>query len=260
MGIQLAHAGRKGSTTLPTDDHPIATTAEGGWQTVSASPIAYNAMPAPRALSIEQIHELMQSFVAAAKRAVKAGFDLVEIHAAHGYLFHQFYSPLTNVRTDEYGGSFENRIKFLLETVQAVRTAIPDSMPLFVRLSASDWIEDGGWNIIDSIELAKQLKELGVDLIDTSSAGNIHEQKITVGPGFQVPFANAIKHEAGIPTSAVGLITTPAQAQHIIETEEADAVFMAREMIRNPRWPLHAAQELGVSIEWPVQFERGKTK
>jgi 2,4-dienoyl-CoA reductase-like NADH-dependent reductase (Old Yellow Enzyme family) len=217
-------------------------------------------MPAPRALSIAEIHELTQSFVAAAKRAVKAGFDLVEIHAAHGYLFHQFYSPLTNVRTDEYGGSFENRIKFLLETVQAVRTAIPDSMPLFVRLSASDWIEDGGWNIIDSIELAKQLKELGVDLIDTSSAGNIHEQKITVGPGFQVPFANAIKHEAGIPTSAVGLITTPAQAQHIIETEEADAVFMAREMIRNPRWPLHAAQELGVSIEWPVQYERGKTK
>ena len=260
VGIQLAHAGRKGSTTLPTDDHPIATSAEGGWQTVSASPIAYNAMPAPRALSIAEIHELTQSFVAAAKRAVKAGFDLVEIHAAHGYLFHQFYSPLTNVRTDEYGGSFENRIKFLFETVQAVRTAIPDSMPLFVRLSASDWIEDGGWNIIDSIELAKQLKELGVDLIDTSSAGNIHEQKITVGPGFQVPFANAIKHEAGIPTSAVGLITTPAQAQHIIETEEADAVFMAREMIRNPRWPLHAAQELGVSIEWPVQYERGKTK
>ena len=260
VGIQLAHAGRKGSTTLPTDDHPIAATNEGGWQTVSASAIAYNAMPEPRALTVDEIHSLSKSFVDAALRAVKAGFDLVEIHAAHGYLFHQFYSPLTNKRGDEYGGSFENRVRFLLETTKAVRTAIPQEMPLFVRLSASDWIEDGGWNIIDSIELAKQLKELGVDLIDVSSAGNLHEQKITAGPGFQVPFANAIKHEAQIPTSAVGLITGAHQAQHIIETNEADAVFMAREMIRNPRWPLQAAEELGVVVDWPEQYFRGKTK
>ncbi len=259
VGIQLAHAGRKGSTALPWADHAMATQEEGAWQTVSASAIAYNTMPVPRALTVEEIGLLVESFVAAANRAVKAGFDVIEIHAAHGYLFHQFYSPLTNKRTDEYGGSFENRIKFLLETTKAVRNAIPQTTPLFVRISASDWVEDGGWNIIDSIELSKQLKELGVDLIDTSSAGNVHEQKIKAGPGFQVPFANAIKHEAQIPTSAVGLITTPAQAQHIIETNEADAVFMAREMIRNPRWPLYAAEELGVSVEWPLQLERGKT-
>ncbi len=260
VGIQLAHAGRKGSTTVPTDDHPIASSSEGGWQTVSASPIAYNEMPVPRELTIDEIHALTQSFVDAALRCVKAGFDLVEIHAAHGYLFHQFYSPLTNRRSDEYGGSFENRIKFLLETTKAIRAAIPQAMPLFVRLSASDWVEDGGWNIIDSIELAKQLKELGVDLIDVSSAGNVHAQKIVAGPGFQVPFAHAIKNEVQIPTSAVGLITDAHQAQHIIETNEADAVFMAREMIRNPRWPLYAAEELGVSVEWPEQYLRGKTK
>jgi len=185
-------------------------------------------------------------------------FDVLEIHAAHGYLFHQFYSPLSNQRSDEYGGSFENRIRFLLETTKAIRAAIPTDTVLFVRISASDWVE-GGWNIIDAVELSKELKELGVDLIDASSAGNSPDQKIKVEPGFQVPFATAIRTEAGIPTSAVGLITTPEQAQHIVESNEADAIFLAREMIRNPRWALSAAEKLGIKIKWPAPLVRGQT-
>jgi 2,4-dienoyl-CoA reductase-like NADH-dependent reductase (Old Yellow Enzyme family) len=258
IGIQLAHAGRKASTMRPWDDHPIASFEEGGWQPVSASPIAYNTMPTPRELTVAEINQLIKDFAQAADRSVKAGFDVIEIHAAHGYLFHQFYSPLTNLRTDQYGGSFENRIKFLLETTKAVREIIPTTTPLFVRISATDWIDDAGWNIIDSVELSKHLKAVGVDLIDVSSGGNIHEQKIKAGPGFQVPFANAIKHEAQIPTTAVGLITEAAQAQHIIETSEADAVFLARAMIRNPRWALAASEALGVKIAWPAQFDRGR--
>jgi 2,4-dienoyl-CoA reductase-like NADH-dependent reductase (Old Yellow Enzyme family) len=258
IGIQLAHAGRKGATMRPWDDHRMATLEEGGWQSVSSSAIAFHGYPEPRALTIDEIHQLTHDFVAAAKRAVEVGFDVIEIHAAHGYLMHQFYSPLANTRSDEYGGSFENRVRFLLETVKAVRSAIPASTPLFVRISATDWVDDG-WNLVDSIELCSQLKALGVDLIDVSTGGNVHNAPIKATPGFQVPFAAAIRAEAAIMTAAVGLITEPEQAQYIIETGEADAVFLARAMIRNPRWALNAAEKLGVKITWPHQLERGQT-
>ena len=258
MGIQLAHAGRKASTMRPWDDHRMATTDEGGWQSVSSSAISFHGYPEPRALTVDEIHQLTHDYVAAAKRAVSVGFDVIEIHAAHGYLMHQFYSPLANTRTDEYGGSFENRVRFLLETVVAVRSAIPASTPLFVRISATDWV-DGGWNLVDSIELCTQLKALGVDLIDVSTGGNVHNAPIKATPGFQVPFAAAIRTEAAIMTAAVGLITEAEQAQYIIETGEADAVFLARAMIRNPRWALNAAEKLGVKIAWPHQLERGQT-
>jgi len=258
MGIQLAHAGRKGSTMRPWDDHRMATTDEGGWQSVSSSAIAFHGYPEPRALTVDEIHQLTHDYVAAAKRAIAVGFDVIEIHAAHGYLMHQFYSPLANTRTDEYGGGFDNRVRFLLETVRAVRSAIPASTPLFVRISATDWV-DGGWNLVDSIELCTQLKALGVNLIDVSTGGNVHNAPIKATPGFQVPFAAAIRTEAAIMTAAVGLITEAEQAQYIIETGEADAVFLARAMIRNPRWALNAAEKLGVKIAWPHQLERGQT-
>jgi 2,4-dienoyl-CoA reductase-like NADH-dependent reductase (Old Yellow Enzyme family) len=257
IGIQLAHAGRKAGTMLPWDDHRIATIAEGGWQAVSSSAIAFEGYAEPRALTIAEIHQLTQDFVDAAVRAVKIGFDVIELHAAHGYLFHQFYSPLANQRTDEYGGEFANRTRFLLETVAAVRKAIPTGTPLFVRISATDWVDDG-WNLIDSVELCVQLKALGVDLVDVSTGGNVHNAPIKATPGFQVPFATAIRAETGIMTTAVGLITEPEQADHIIQTGEADAVFMAREFLRNPRFPLHAAEKLGVTIKWPRPIERGK--
>ena len=258
MGIQLAHAGRKGSTMRPWDDQRMASAEEGGWQSVSSSAIAFHGYPEPRALTVDEIHQLTRDFAAAATRAIDVGFDVIEIHAAHGYLLHQFYSPLANTRTDEYGGSFENRVRFLLETAMAVRAAIPASTPLFVRISATDWVDDG-WNLVDSIELCTQLKALGVDLIDVSTGGNVHNAPIKATPGFQVPFAAAIRAEAKIMTGAVGLITEPEQAQYIIETGEADAVFLARAMIRNPRWALNAAEKLGVKIEWPHQLERGQT-
>ena len=185
------------------------------------------------------------------------GFDLVEIHAAHGYLIHQFLSPLSNIREDEYGGSFENRIRFLLEIIDEVRSAIPDSMPLFLRISASDWLE-GGWTIDDSVALAKIVKIRGVDLIDVSSGGTSSGAPVPVGPGYQVPFADQIRNQADIPTAAVGLITEPEQAEEIVSSGKADAVMMAREFLRNPRWPLFAAQKLGCEINWPVQLLRGK--
>jgi 2,4-dienoyl-CoA reductase-like NADH-dependent reductase (Old Yellow Enzyme family) len=257
IGIQLAHAGRKAGTMLPWDDHRIASKEEGGWQAVSSSAIAFEGYLEPRALTIAEIHQLTQEFVDAAVRSVKIGFDVIELHAAHGYLFHQFYSPLANQRTDEYGGEFANRTRFLLETVEAVRKAIPTGTPLFVRISATDWVDDG-WNLIDSVELCAQLKALGVDLVDVSTGGNVHNAPIKATPGFQVPFATAIRAETGIMTTAVGLITEPEQADHIIQTGEADAVFMAREFLRNPRFPLHAAQKLGVAIKWPRPIERGK--
>ena len=257
MGIQLAHAGRKASTMRPWDDHLIASPQEGGWQPISASPIAYPKYQTPHAISIAEIHQLIRDYQTAAKRAVNAGFDLIEIHAAHGYLIHQFYSPLTNQRTDDYGGSFENRIRLLLEITKAIREVIPQTMPLFVRISASDWVP-GGWDISDSIQLAQKLKPLGIDLIDVSSGGNSPDQKIELKPGYQVHFSEAIKSQADIPTVAVGLITEPEQAQEIIATHKADAVMLARAMLRNPRWPLHAATKLNYSLEWPVQLMRGK--
>jgi 2,4-dienoyl-CoA reductase-like NADH-dependent reductase (Old Yellow Enzyme family) len=258
IGIQLAHAGRKASTMKPWDDHLMASPAEGGWEAVSSSATAFEGYPVPRALTVAEIGGLVQSFADAAERAVKTGFDVIEIHAAHGYLLHQFYSPLMNHRTDEYGGSFENRIRFLLEVVRAVRKVIPEGTPLFVRISSSDWA-DGGWNLIDSVELAKELKPLGVDLIDASSGGATHNAKIDVKPGFQVPFATALRAEAGILTAAVGLITEPEQADHIVVSGEADAVFLGREMLRNPRWALYAAEKLGVTIKWPPNLNRART-
>ena len=258
MGIQLAHAGRKASTTKPGSDHLMATSAEGGWQSVAPSAIAFHGYAEPRELTIKEIKSLVAEFASAARRAVSVGFDVIEIHAAHGYLLHSFYSPLSNKRTDEYGGDFTGRTKFLLEVTQAIRDAIPEGVPLFVRISATDWVDDG-WNLVDSIELCSQLKSLGVDLIDVSTGGNVHNAPIKATPGFQVPFATAIRTESAIPTSAVGLITEPEQAEHILETNEADAIFLARAMLRNPRWALNAAEKLGVKINWPQQLERGRT-
>lgn len=257
IGIQLAHAGRKGGTTNPGSDHFMATPDEGGWEAVAPSAIAFEGYPTPRALTSAEIHQLVREFAVAAKRAMKAGFDLVEIHAAHGYLLHEFYSPLSNHRTDEYGGDFAGRTRFLKEVVTEVRAAIGENVPLFVRISASDWIE-GGWTIQDSVQLSNELVELGVDLIDVSSGGNVHNAKIAVGPGYQVAFSEAIKRGSRVKTSAVGMITDPVQANEIIESGQADAVMLAREMIRNPRWPLHAAHVLGAEIKWPTQLLRGK--
>lgn len=258
MGIQLAHAGRKASTMRPGSDHLMASKDEGGWQAVSPSPIAFHGYPEPRELTTLEIKLLVRDFAAAALRAVEVGFDVIEIHAAHGYLLHQFYSPLANTRDDEYGGDFEGRTKLLVEVAQAIREAIPQETPLFVRISATDWVDDG-WNIIDSIELSKILKVIGVDLIDVSTGGNLHDAPIEATPGFQVPFAAAIRNEAGIPTAAVGLITEPEQADHIILTGEADAVFLGKAMLRNPRWALSASEKLGVKIDWPRQFEWSRT-
>ena len=257
IGIQLAHAGRKAGTTLPGSDHTMATPEEGGWQAVAPSAIAFPGYPEPRELTRDEIKSLVHSFGNAAKNAVAAGFDLVEIHAAHGYLIHSFYSPLSNTRTDQYGGSYENRTRFLKEIVEEVRAAIPESMPLFVRISASDWT-DGGWTIEESIQLAPELTAMGVDLIDVSSGGNVSGAAITVGPGYQLHFADAIKNSGGATTSAVGMITQAEQAEEIIASGKADAVMMAREFLRNPRWPLAAAATLGQEVKWPKQIERGK--
>ena len=258
MGIQLAHAGRKASMMRPWDDHRMASAQDSGWQTVSSSSMPFEGHPAPRELSVDEIAILVSDFATAASRSVAVGFDVIEIHAAHGYLLHQFISPLMNQRTDKYGGSFENRTRFLMEVCVAVRKVIPESTPLFVRISATDWA-DGGWNLIDSVELCSALKSVGVDLIDVSSGGAIHNAKIDVKPGFQVPFATAIKTEAGILTAAVGLITEAKQAEHIVSTGEADAVFLARAMLRNPRWAMAAAEELGVRIDWPPSLNGART-
>jgi len=257
IGIQLAHAGRKGSAMPPGSDHPIASAAEGGWSTPAPSEIPFGKMPTPHAMSIEEIKNTVAAFGAAAKRAVEAGFDLVEIHAAHGYLIHQFLSPLSNARSDEYGGSFENRTRFLVQIVNAIRAVIPQSMPLFVRISASDWV-DGGWDLPQSIELARVLKHIGVDLIDVSSGALSDKQQIPVGPGYQVPFASAIKGEAEIPTSAVGMIHEAEFANEIVASGKADAVMAARTFLRNPRWALDVAHQLGADIHWVPQLKMGK--
>ncbi|MEI9906630.1 MAG: NADH:flavin oxidoreductase/NADH oxidase [Actinomycetota bacterium] len=257
IGIQLAHAGRKASTMRPWDDHLMASKEEGGWQSVSASEIAFHGMQTPHSLTENEINELGDAFVEAAKRAIRVGFDVIELHAAHGYLFHQFLSPLSNVRQDKYGGDFEGRSRFLREVTTKVRAAIPVGTPLFVRISATDWV-DGGWNIEESTKLAKELKALGVDLIDVSSGGLIHGAVIPVGPGYQAPFAQTIRSQTGILTSCVGLITNAHQANELIENGSGDAVMLARAMLRNPRWALEAAEELGVAANWPIQFERAR--
>jgi len=257
IGIQLAHAGRKGSTLAPWADRAHASLEEGGWQTVAPSAIAFAGYPEPRALEVDEIERLVEDFADGASRARAAGFDLVEIHAAHGYLLHQFLSPLSNHREDRYGGSFENRTRFLLEVVEAVRARL-DGAPLFVRVSATDWT-DGGWDLDQTITLARLLRAAGVDLVDVSSGGNVAGAHIPVGPGYQVPFAEGVRREADIVTSAVGLITEPAQAEAIIAEGRADAVMLARAYLRNPRWALNAAESLGEVIEWPVQLDRART-
>ncbi len=257
IGIQLAHAGRKGSRRLDWVGGN-AQPEEGGWQVVGPSANAYHGYPTARALAVHEIQATVQSFRDAARRAVAVGFDVLEIHAAHGYLLHQFLSPLSNERTDDYGGSFDNRVRLLLEVVQAVRSEMPAGMPLFVRISATDWA-DGGWDLDQSIKLAHLLKAAGVDLIDVSTAGLVHEQQVKVGPHFQVPFGTAIRNAVGIATSAVGLITDPQLANEVVERGEADAVMIARAALRNPRWPLFAAERLGHRIDLPQQLMRART-
>jgi 2,4-dienoyl-CoA reductase-like NADH-dependent reductase (Old Yellow Enzyme family) len=260
-GIQLAHAGRKASVRRPWDPPGVVPESEGGWARVDApSAIAFSKDTlVPHAMTEQEIAGVTARFVAATQRALAAGFHVIELHAAHGYLFHEFLSPLSNTRTDRYGGSFENRTRVLVETVNAVRRVWPESRPLFVRISASDYT-DGGWDLPQSIELARALKPLGVDLIDASSGGNVATATIPLGPGYQVPFAAAIKREAGILTGAVGLITEAAQADEVIRSGQADLVLLAREMLRDPYWPLRAARELGQGIGWPAQYLRAGPK
>ncbi|MCW3106919.1 MAG: namA [Segetibacter sp.] len=257
-GIQLAHAGRKASHTSPWKGGRMLSFEEGGWETLAPDAIPFREGERnPVALDKNGIEKVIADFRDATKRALQAGFKVIEIHGAHGYLLHEFFSPLSNQRKDEYGGSFENRIRILLEVVDAINEVWHEELPLFVRISASDWIE-GGWTIEESIQLANILKTKGVDLIDCSSGGNILHAKITVGPGYQVHFAEAIKKETGILTGAVGIITTPEQAEEIVASGKADVIIMARQLLRDPYFPLHAAKVLGVDVKWPVQYERAK--
>lgn len=255
--VQLAHAGRKASTSIPWQGNGKLEPTQGGWADVVApSPIAFSShYPEPRTLTVQDIQEIVQAFCRAAERALEAGFQVVEIHAAHGYLLHEFLSPLSNQRTDEYGGSFLNRIRFLQEVVVAVRGIWPAELPLFVRVSATDWVA-GGWDIEECTELARNLKIWGVDLVDVSTGGNVAQAKIPVGPGYQVPYAQKIRKGAAIATAAVGLITEAQQAQTILDRDEADMIFLARELLRNPYWPREAAKILEQKIEAPLQYQR----
>ncbi|MEE1946583.1 NADPH dehydrogenase NamA [Pedobacter sp. KR3-3] len=259
-GIQLAHAGRKASFDIPWQNPKQLDNAHGGWPTVAPSALPFNPTDkTPLALDFEGIAKVKADFKAATKRALQAGFQVVEIHAAHGYLLHQFLSPLSNHRNDEYGGSFKNRIRLLLEVVESVQETWPAENPLFVRISATDWVE-GGWNEEESVRLSALLKAKGVDVVDTSSGGLDLNQQIPVQPGYQVPFAKAIKQQTGITTGAVGLITEAQQAEAILQEGAADLIFLARELLRDPYFPLHAAFQLGVDVKWPSQYERAKTR
>jgi 2,4-dienoyl-CoA reductase-like NADH-dependent reductase (Old Yellow Enzyme family) len=255
-GMQLAHAGRKGSTRAPWETPGAVPISEGGWIPVAPSAIPFSESYAkPAALDENGIRAIVKAFADAARRALNAGFLVVEVHAAHGYLIHEFLSPLSNQRTDAYGGSFDNRARILREVVAAIRGVWPDHLPLFVRISATDWVE-GGWDLKQSIELAKQLRPLGADLIDCSSGGLVPDARIQVGPGYQVPFAEAIRREAGILTGTVGMITTAAQASEILRSGKADLIEMAREFLRQPYWPLQVAEEEKIRVSWPVQYLR----
>jgi len=257
-GIQLAHAGRKASTWRPWLGKQGSIPADqGGWKPWGPSKVAFDpkhTLPTP--LDAQQIKEVIEAFVAAAKRALTAGFKVAEIHAAHGYLLHQFLSPVSNQRQDEYGGSFENRIRLTLEVTEAVRAVWPQELPLFVRVSATDWVEDG-WNPDETVELAKRLKTLGVDLVDVSSGGTAANAEIPVGPGYQTAFAGRVREESGIATGTVGMITEPYQADTILRTGQADLILLARELLRDPYWPLHADDDLGGrQAVWPAQYQR----
>jgi 2,4-dienoyl-CoA reductase-like NADH-dependent reductase (Old Yellow Enzyme family) len=257
-GIQLAHAGRKASTFSPWKGSGQVSENEGGWKTFapSAVPFADN-YPVPKEMSKEDIRMVTEQFVNAAERSVKTGFEVIELHMAHGYLMHEFLSPKSNQRKDEYGGKLENRCRLSIEVAKAVREVIPGGMPLFVRISATDWIDDG-WDIEQSVQLCKWLKETGVDLIDCSSGGNINKALIPAGPGYQIPFSEKIKNEVGILTGGVGLITSPEQAEQIIKNGQSDLVELARQMLRDPYWPLHAAKQLNINVKWPNQYLRAK--
>ena len=255
-GIQLAHAGRKASMTVPFGGERLLTPEEGRWETVAPGAIPFSeTYSTPKALDEAEIAGIVSAFADAARRANTAGFDFVEIHAAHGYLLHEFLSPLSNQRTDQYGGSFQNRTRLPLEVTDAVRAAWPDHLPLLIRISATDWAE-GGWTPDESVQFARHLREHGVDLVDVSSGGLVPHAKIPAGPAFQVPFAERVRKEAGVPTAAVGLITEPQQANEIIAKGQADIVLLAREMLRDPYWPLHTAEALGETVSWPVQYLR----
>jgi 2,4-dienoyl-CoA reductase-like NADH-dependent reductase (Old Yellow Enzyme family) len=255
-GMQLAHAGRKGSTYRPwAGKTGSVAPGDGGWTPVAPSAVAFEGYAAPEALDEQGIRKVVQAYAAAARRAREAEFRVLEIHAAHGYLLHEFLSPLSNRRTDRYGGSFENRARLAREVVDAVRREWPDRLPLFIRLSVTDWVE-GGWDIEQSVELARQLRPLGVDLVDCSSGGLVAGAKIPAAPGYHVPFAERIRREAGVPTGVVGLITEAKQADEIIRGERADAVLLARQLLRDPYWPLHAAAELAQGVPWPAQYLR----
>ena len=258
-GIQLGHAGRKASTWRPWEGNGAVSPEHGGWEDVwapSAIPFAED-YPRPRPLTEQGIRGVIDAFRLAAGRALEAGFQVIEVHAAHGYLLHQFLSPLANQRTDRYGGSFENRVRFPLEVISAIREVWPERLPLLVRISATDWM-DGGWNIEESVEFARLLKDYGVDLVDCSSGGLVPGARIPVAPGYQVPFAERVRRDAGVLTAAVGLITEPEQADRIIRDGHADLVFLAREFLRQPHWPFLAAHRLGVDIAWPPQYERAR--
>jgi len=255
-GMQIAHAGRKASTAPPwTGGKPVSVEA-GGWQPVAPSALAFDSgYTVPHELSTGEIGEIVAAFRKSAERALAAGFEVLEIHAAHGYLLHQFLSPLSNTRTDEYGGEFENRVHIVKQVVRAVREIWPRRLPLFVRVSATDWTE-GGWDVAQTIDLARQLKPLGVDLMDVSSGGAVPGVTIPLGPGYQTGFAEAIRSEVGMATGAVGMISEAVQAETILATEQADLVFLARELLRDPYWPRRAAKALDVKIKAPVQYER----
>ena len=255
-GIQLAHAGRKASTAPPWSSPVTVAIADGGWTPVAACAVAYaDNYPQPEALDARGIEEVIEAFAAATRRSLECGFRVIEVHAAHGYLLHQFLSPLSNHRVDEWGGSFANRVRLTRAVVARVRSLMPDGLPLFVRISATDWV-DGGWDVEQSVELARLLREDGADLIDVSSGGLSPAQKIPVAPGYQVPFAARIRRESRIPTGAVGLITEPSQAQEILARGDADLVLLARELLRDPYWPVRAARELDSRIAAPQQYAR----
>ena len=254
--IQLAHAGRKGGIALGWQEQRSLRVEEGGWTAVAPSAISFGpGYDVPQALDEGGIRVVVEQFAAATRRAREAGFSIVEIHAAHGYLLHQFLSPVSNQRTDGWGGSFENRTRLTREVVKTVRAEWPAHLPLLIRLSATDWVE-GGWNADETVALCRILKEMGVDLVDVSTAGLVPTARIPVGPGFQTEFAERIRHEAGLPVAAVGMITSPAQADHIVRSGQADMVLLGRELLRNPYWPLEAARELGQTASWPRQYLR----
>lgn len=260
-GMQLAHAGRKASTNQPWNGGKPISPAEDGWAPIfapSALPFA-EGYQTPRALSLDEITEIVHAFAAAAQRAEAAGAKLIELHAAHGYLLHSFLSPLSNRRNDPYGGAFENRIRLTCEIVAAVRKVWPERYPLWIRISATDWVA-GGWTVEESVELARVLKPMGVDLFDCSSGGNMPHVKIPVGPGYQVAFAEQLRREAGVLAGAVGMITDPAQADQIVRSGQADVVILARQFLREPYWPLLAARALGHDLKWPLQYERARLK